>query len=370
MNELQGAVEAMLLPHGEEQPPAGAVLAVRRGRETTTAFGGHSQLADICGDLAADLPMTIDTAFDLASITKAFTTVSLLRLVSSGEVALDDELRRFVPTAGPAGTASIRSLLQHRSGLWEWWPLYMEATSPAGCFDYLDSLELRYEPGSGRHYSDLGFMYLGRVIEATTGLALDRAVAALVTEPLGLRSTRYASPLDDDVAAGSIGDSAERRMIATGVPYPVPRTLDDFSGWRTEVVRGQVNDGNAFHALAGVSGHAGLFSTVPDLLDLATALSDYRRHEELWSPAIAEQFFAEGPDEGQALGFRRYRMLLDGEPVDLIGHSGYTGGVIGFVPDRECAIVLATNRLHTRGETTDTDRLWSIALSAAERLGA
>ena len=359
---LAAGVGRMLTPSVAGSAPAGAILSIRSGEEVLTASSGSRELAAVSG-IAADLPITADTAFDLASITKVFTTVALMRLVSDGSVALDDPLGRYVPTAGAAARASIRSLLLHRAGLWEWWPLYMEARDPVAAHRWLDGMPLRYPPGEGRHYSDLGFMHLGRVVEAAAGMPLPEAIGELVTVPLGMPATRYGGAATGRVAAGSVGDVAEQRMIRTGEPYPVPYSVGDFDGWRTDVVRSAPNDGNAFHALGGVSGHAGLFSTVPDLLSLAAALASAR--DDLWSPAVAAEFFAQGPDAGQALGFRRYAMRLDGRNAVVVGHPGYTGSVIGFVPGRDLGVVLATNRLHTLGVPALTDRLWAIALEAA-----
>jgi CubicO group peptidase (beta-lactamase class C family) len=358
---LDSVLAEILTPAGQEPPPAGAILAVREGERTETAVAGHRELAALGG---RELPMTPDCSFDLASITKLFTTVALMRLVSDGSVSLDDDLGRFVPGT-VASRVSIRLLLQHRAGLWEWWPLYMEAAHPAAAFSYLDALPLRYRPNEGRHYSDLGFMMLGRVIETVSALPLAAAAERLVIEPLGLEHTRYARPVGDVVAAGSLGDSAEIGMIASGIPYPVPYSVHDFSRWRRDLVISEPNDGNAFHALGGISGHAGLFSTVPDLMALASALAVGR--DDLWSSTVADEFFASGPDAAQALGFRRYTMRLGGETVDVLGHPGYTGSVLGFVPGRGIAMVLATNRLHTSGTPATTDRLWSAALSGAGR---
>ncbi len=359
---LSAGVDRVLAPTAQEAAPAGAVLGVQTPDGTLLASGGLREAAALSGAVA-DLPMTRDTAFDLASITKAFTTVALMRLVSGGSLALDEPLGRFVPTADAAAGATIRSLLLHRAGLWEWWPLYMEAREPVGAHRWLDRMPLRYAPETGRRYSDLGFMHLGRVVEVIAGRPLQEAIDDLVTAPLGLMHTRYAHPSTSVVAAGSIGDSAERLMIETGEPYPVPYAVDDFDGWRRAVVRAEPNDGNAFHALGGVSGHAGLFSTVPDLLALGQALASPR--DDLWRPDVAAGFFAQGPDVGQALGFRRYTMSLDGRETAVVGHPGYTGSVLGFVPGRGVSVVLATNRLHTTGTPAVTDRLWGIARAAA-----
>ncbi|MCU1413371.1 MAG: beta-lactamase [Microbacteriaceae bacterium] len=356
---LDGAISEILEAHGAESPPAGAVLSVRRAGRLHEAVGGLRRSAELAG--GDDLPMTVDTALDLASISKLFTTAAIMRLVSGGQVGLDDELGRWVPSGGAATGASIRRLMLHRAGLWEWWPLYCEAHDRSGAHAFLDTLSLRYEPDSGRHYSDLGFMMLGRVVEAVVGAPLDRAVQELVLDPLALRSTRYRSPTAGPVAAGSLGDIAEQTMLETGEPYPVPYTVDDFTGWRTGVIESEPNDGNAFHALESVSGHAGIFSTVADLHSFAAALTG---RDDLWTPDTASEFFADGPDTGQALGFRSYTAVVDGEAVRLVGHSGYTGSVMAFAPDRELTVVLATNRLHTAGRPSTNDRLWATALGA------
>ena len=356
---LDAALRTIL---GREDSPAGAAIAVATRGRTVTAVAGARQLAGTEPGVDADEEMTLLTEHDLASITKAITTTVILRLVSDGSLSLDDTAHRLLPSVQAAGGATVRDLLQHRAGLWEWWPLYLAASGHDEAFAYLDRMPLRYAPCTTRHYSDLGFMLLGRIVEQVTGQPLDQAVVGLVLDPLGMSSTRYSAPVGHEVAASSFGDSAEMRMIETGVPYPVPYSVDDFAGWRRHPIVGEVNDGNAFHALGGISGHAGLFSSVGDLLLLGTALSS---DSDLWSPTVAEEFFREGPDAGQALGFRRYGIALDGETMAVIGHPGYTGSVLGFLPGRATAIVMATNRLHMHAVPVPAESMWSTALRAA-----
>ena len=123
-------------------------------------------------------------------------------------------------------------------------------------------------------------------------------------------------------------------MIDTGVPYPTPYRSDDFTSWRRSLVVGTVNDGNAFHMFAGISGHAGLFSTLADLVIFADTLANYEEHSDFWKPEVAREFFARGPDADQALGFRRYYVELGREHVTLVGHPGFVGCAVGFVPGR------------------------------------
>ncbi|SEG90488.1 CubicO group peptidase, beta-lactamase class C family [Nonomuraea solani] len=307
-------------------------------------------------DAAGDAPMTLDTYHDLASVTKVVaTTTMLMRLVSERLVDLDAPLSAYLSRSYEAIT--VRDLLLHRGGLWEWWPLYIQPQLPPP----------RYRPGRARHYSDLGFVLLGRIVAAVTGLRLDRALAELVTRPLGLTSTTYAGPAGAEVATSALDDRVEMTMLDTGRPYPVPYRSTDFAGWRTEPIAGQVADGNAHHAFGGVAGHAGLFSTVPDLLRYATALSRYEEYDHLWRPEVAREFFAPGPDPEQALGFRRYELDLAGESVTVLGHPGHVGCAVGFVPGRDVALALASNRLLVEGQPASTDLLWDDLLQATAR---
>ncbi|MEV0388378.1 serine hydrolase domain-containing protein [Nonomuraea sp. NPDC050643] len=335
------------------QAPAGLVMAARTPWFDLTECTGHRSVRWEDGERAGVAPMTLETFHDLASVTKVLaTTTMLMRLVSERLVDLDAPLSAYLARSYEAIT--VRDLLLHRGGLWEWWPLYIQPQLPPP----------RYRPGRARHYSDLGFVLLGRIVTAVTGLRLDRALAELVTRPLGLTSTTYARPAGAEVAMGALDDRVEMTMLDTGRPYPVPYRSTDFARWRTEAVIGQVADGNAHHAFDGVAGHAGLFSTVPDLLKYAGALSRYQEHDQLWRPEVAREFFAPGPDQEQALGFRRYELELQGETVTVLGHPGYVGCAVGFVPGRDIALALASNRLLVDGTPTPTDALWNDLLQA------
>jgi CubicO group peptidase (beta-lactamase class C family) len=331
-------------------------MAARTPWSDLTECTGHRTVRRVDGRLAGEAPMTLDTYHDLASVTKIVaTTTALIRLVSDRLVDLDAPLSAYLPRSYEAIT--VRDLLLHRGGLWEWWPLYIQPQLPPP----------RYRPGRARRYSDLGFILLGRIIAAATGLRLDRAVAELVTRPLGLTRTTYARPTGAEVAMSALDDRAEMAMLDTGRPYPIPYRSTDFDRWRREPVLGQVADGNAYHALDGVAGHAGLFSTVPDLLKYCLALSRYEEHDRLWRPEVAREFFAPGPDPEQALGFRRYTLELAGETVTVLGHPGHVGCAIGFVPGRDAALVLASNRLLAEGEPAPVEDLWHDLLRATAR---
>ncbi|MFJ6532877.1 serine hydrolase domain-containing protein [Microbacterium sp. NPDC091662] len=348
------AVAAVL---ATDSAPRGAVAGVVTDAGRDIAAGG---LADLAGTA-----MTTETAFDIASVSKvAATTTAILRLVSRGDLGFDDPVDRFVPDTACAPGTTVRHLLQHRAGLWEWQPLYLDRTR-ADAFAVADALPLRYGLDQGRHYSDLGFMLLGRIIAAVTGLPLDAAVHELVTAPLGLDRTGY-GPVAPPVASSAVGDVAERRMVATGEPYPILTTTRHFA-WREDEITGVANDGNCFHALDGIAGHAGIFSTADDLLTLGAALATPERHPELWDPVAVAELFRDGPDAGQALGWRSETVAVSGRPSLMVWHPGYTGCALGVVPATAttpgAAAVLLTNRLFA-ATPAPTDRLWRAALPA------
>jgi CubicO group peptidase (beta-lactamase class C family) len=254
--------------------------------------------------------------------------------------------------------------MRHRAGLWEWQPLYLARTPDgdrADPFEALAALPLRYAADDRRAYSDLGFILLGRVVEEVTGMSLARAVSELVTLPIGLSETGY-GPVTGDVAASAPDDGIEQEMIRTESPYPVLYATEDVA-WRSYELVGEVNDGNCYRALGGISGHAGIFSTATDLLRLGRSLASAAERDDLWRPDVTSQIFAEGPDAGQALGWRTMPIQMDGQRRAMLWHPGFTGCGIGLVPGTGVAVVMLSNRL-VSPEPLPTALLWSTALES------
>jgi CubicO group peptidase (beta-lactamase class C family) len=260
-----------------------------------------------------------EASFDVASLTKvAVTAPSIMTLVDAGALALDAPVRHWYPAVDPAVT--VRDLLEHQGGLWEWWPLYVTgARDRDAALALAASLPARYPVRSGRHYSDLGFMLLGGIVEEVSG----RPLAA----PCGVTA---GPPVPT-----SRGDGYERRMVETGTPYPVTADAASFGGWRERLLVGEINDGNAYHAFGGLAGHAGLFATAGDLTRLGSALLDSLAGDGPWSARVAEEFFRPGRDPEQALGWR-----VRGP---LVWHGGFTGTRFGLLPRAGLVLVLLTN---------------------------
>ena len=347
------------------------MLAVSCGGLIDYRAAGLAQAFDDVRPLLAPLPFTLDTRTDLGSVTKILATATaLMALAAAGEVSLEHTLGEILPWTGgaPCASATLTQLLEHRAGLWEWWPLYLTTLEPDAALRLAAARPLRYPPDDRRHYSDLGFQLLGAVVSHVADRPLDDAVHELVLAPLGLRETRFGRPdRAGPVAASATGDWIERRMIQTGEPYPVAGEVDAFTGWRSHVLVGEVNDGNAFHALGSVAGHAGLFSTARDLLHFGDALLRCLAGAGEIPAATVRRFLTPGGDPAQGLGFRRWETSAG----EAWGHTGFPGVAVAIVPALDATVAMITNRLHVTGSPRSTEPMWQLALRAAcEHCGA
>ena len=366
---------ARLVGRAPDQGPTGAVLAVAGARGAVEELAvGARQTHDAGGRLADPPPVTPATRFDVGSVTKvAVTTALLMVLRGRGLLDLDAPVATWLPAFRGDGKqqVTVRDLLLHRGGLWEWRPVYVHAGDRDAALAFVQRLPLRSPPGSVRRYSDLGFMLLGAVVERLGGAPLEVLAHRLVFAPLGMVASGYrrrgapatppAPPPDPaGFAATSRGDAYERAMVASGEPYPVTEDPDAFAGWRAHVLCGEANDGNAFHAFGGVAGHAGLFTTAADLCRFGLALLGLGEHESPWPPAVAREFLTDGPDPGQALGFR----TATAGGLRLAGHGGFPGAELAVVPERGLAVALLSNRLHPQSTPVPIEPAWRAILDA------
>jgi serine-type D-Ala-D-Ala carboxypeptidase len=342
VSELAGHVENLLSMGAPGAHPAGAVVGVRTATGASVEARGWAVLP---GPDSPGVPMSPGILLDLASVTKvASTTVLVMRLVADGEVRLDDAVRTFLPAFDGEGKADItlRHLLTHTAGLRAWWPLYLETTDRDAAVDRAQKLPLATAAGSTWLYSDLGLILAGAVVERVTALDLAAAYRTVIAEPLGLTSG-YGPVAAERAATSADSDAYEYRMVETGVPYPVPFAADQFTGWRDRPLRGEANDGNAAHALGGVAGHAGLFSSVDDLLTLGAAV----RGGEFIASDVLDAFAAPTPvQSGQAVGFRRAVIEVGGEAITVLRHGGFTGTSFAFALEKELVVAGAATRLY------------------------
>ena len=196
-------------------------------------------------------PMTVDTIFDLASLTKCVaTTTSVMQLISEGRVRLNDPVAAYLPEFKQNGKEDItvRELLTHFSGL----PPDLDLKSPwqgrNAAFAWPCRQSPIYPPGTRFFYSDINFETLGFLVEKVSGMTLNEYASEKIFAPLGMKTTRFLPPAD-------------------WTPRIAPTQYDE----QGKMLRGVVHDPTA-RRMGGVAGHAGLFSTADDLSIFAQAL--------------------------------------------------------------------------------------------------
>ena len=309
---------------------------------------GFAQLNDFAGHrLVSPRAMRTGTMFDLASVTKVLaTTMAMMMLVNRGAVDLDAPVYRYLPDFRGAHLDSItvRQLLQHSSGLVQWQPLYYHASNTAETYAVIRNMPLEWGVGEARHYSDLGFMLLGDIVEGVTRQRLDAFVVQNLYQPLGLLSTTFDPKANGftDFAATESGNVYEKHMVydsTFGYRYRGDPTA--WNGWRSYVLNGEVDDGNAFYANGGVAGHAGLFSTAADvrvLLDLLDNRGSYGRRQFIRADVV--DTFLTLDKYQNYLGWQAVSYL----PPGSFSHTGFTGTFVAGVPKYRLSIVLLTNR--------------------------
>ncbi len=297
-------------------------------------------------------PMTLDTIFDLASLTKVIATApAVMRLVERGQVRLNDPVVRHLPEFARNGKADItvRQLLTHFSGLPDEldrrlkWQGYAEAVHAA----YDSSLVA--PPGARFIYSDVNFIVLGELVARVSGMPLDKYVEKNFYSPLGMTTTRFLPPAD------------WRPRIA-------PTEYDEHG----TMMRGVVHDPTA-RRMGGVAGHAGLFSTADDLALFAQALLDRKLLAPLTiekmttpqQPANATVLRGLGWDIDSPFSSVRGELL----PVGSYGHTGYTGTSLWIDPVTDTYIILLSNAVHPHSGNNIMVSLRSrVATAVAEAL--
>ena len=297
--------------------------------------------------LANPRPMRISTEFDLASVTKVMaTTFAVMLLVDRGQIDVDAPVYRYLPDfrGRHLDSITVRHLLQHSSGLVQWQPLYYHAATSAQTYTAIRNMPLAWGVGEARHYSDLGFMLLGYIVEHVSRTPLDVFVSQNLYQPLGLRNTTF-NPKKigiADFAATEQGNVYEKHMVyGPNFGYGYKGDPMSWNAWRDHVLVGEVDDGNSFYANGGVAGHAGLFSTGAELrvlLDLLKNRGTYGGHSYI-RPGVIDRFLT-ADKYGHYLGWQ----VAAGMPEGSFAHTGFTGTYVLGVPKYKLSLVLLTNR--------------------------
>ena len=301
------------------------------GATIAVGYGDSVVLLAAVGHYGADdkRPVTPETIYDLASLTKVIgLTTAAMMLVDSGKLDLDGPVQRYVPAFQGTNKerVTIKHLLTHSSGMPAWRPLYAEAKTREEALALVDTTTLLKQPGDTFVYSDLGAITLTQAVEAITGQRLNDFLDARLFGPLGMTSTGFLPP-----------ESWRDRIAPT----------ENDTVFRHRLLRGEVHDENAGR-LGGVSGHAGLFSTAPDLAVFAEWLLRLRRIDSLH---VRDFTHRQGipPGSSRALGWDTPSELSSAGTKmgpNAFGHTGFTGTSIWFDPDRNLFIILLTNRVN------------------------
>ena len=331
---IMGAIEA-------RQTPGAVALVVRKGRVVyRKAFG----------DRAVEPrrePMTLDTVFDLASLTKVVATAtSIMILVERGQLSLADPVALYIPEFGRFGKekVTVEQLLTHRAGFVADNELADYVGKTIKPLEKIYELQPAYEPGTRFVYSDVGYMVAAELVRRVSGKPLNQFAEENIFVPLGMKETGFLP--------------AARSRIA-------PTEMRE-GRW----MRGEVHDPRAYE-LGGVAGHAGLFSTADDLAAFcqmilnkgeyagARILAPYTIERMVSAHSLpTSQMRGIGWDVNTSFSSNRGDLF----PVGTFGHTGYTGTSIWIDPMSETFVVLLTNRVHPTGRG-DVTRLRSLVAS-------
>jgi uncharacterized protein YbbC (DUF1343 family) len=322
---LDSVIEASIQNH---EIPGAVLLVGHRGRVIYRKAFGQRSLEPTRS------AMTVDTIFDIASLTKVVATnTAIMQLLDQGKVRLNDPVVKHLPEFAQNGKADItvRDLLTHYSGLEPDFDLNPPWTGrDAGYALALSSTPIA-PPETRFIYSDTNFIVLGIIVERVSGLSLDSYCAQNVFTPLGMTHTRFRPPPE-------------------WLSQIAPTEYDEHG----QMLHGVVHDPRA-RRMGGVAGHAGLFSTADDLAKFAQSLLDgggpvlsplaVQKMTSPQQPANATTLRGLGWDIDSPLSSNRGELL----PVGSFGHTGFTGTSLWIDPTTQTYIILLTNAVHPRG---------------------
>jgi CubicO group peptidase (beta-lactamase class C family) len=358
--ELIGKIDSILQSQVNLDKIPGAVIEIKKADHIIYKHAyGYAQKYDYNHKLLnPPEAMTVNHLFDIASLTKVIgTTTSIMLLVDRGLLKVDDPVSRYIKAFNTPEKKdiTIKHLLTHTAGLYEWYPLYYRASDKNQSYKIIEELPLMFRLGANRRYSDLGFVLLGEIVEIISGMPLEIFMQQNIFLPLHMNNTTY-NPLKTGtykkIAATSPGNPYEKRMVYDSTLGFKIKEINpvQWNGWRTYTLRGEVNDGNAWYANGGISGAAGLFSTVEDLQKLVDMLINNGKAGQL--EFLSEKtitFFLTKDKFGNGLGWMMdpENSFMKNGPAGTFGHTGFTGTSISVVPKYDLSISLLINRQNT-----------------------
>jgi CubicO group peptidase (beta-lactamase class C family) len=357
---LISAIDSILQSQVNLDKIPGAVIEIKKGEQIIYEHAfGYAQKYDYYHHLFnPPEKMTTGHLFDIASLTKVIgTTTSIMLLVDRGLLKVDDPVYRYIKAFDTPGKReiTIRHLLTHTAGLYEWYPLYYRASNKEESYKLIGELPLMFPVGAQRRYSDLGFVILGEIVEIVSGLPLEKFEKQNIFLPLQMNNTTY-NPLSTGnfkkIAATSQGNPYEKRMVYDSSLGFKIKEIDPslWNGWRTYTLRGEVNDGNAWYANGGISGAAGLFSTVDDLQKMVDMLINKGKTGSLQfisEKTIATFLTQDKFNNGLGWMMDPDNSFMKNSPEGSFGHTGFTGTSISVIPKYNISVILLINRQNT-----------------------
>ncbi|HJT31563.1 MAG TPA: serine hydrolase domain-containing protein [Pirellulales bacterium] len=344
--EIDGAIDEALV---NKQMPGCVVLIARQGKIVLLKAYGQRSLEP------AETPMTCDTVFDLASLTKPIATAtSVMLLVEQGRLTLDEPAAKYLPEFGQKGKAAItvRQLLTHRSGLIADNPIEDFAAGPDQAIQKIFAAKPPHEPASTFVYADVGFIVLGELVRRVSGEGVHQFMAQRVFGPLGMSETGYLPPEE-----------------LRGRAAPTERRNDRW-------IQGEVHDPRAY-ALGGVAGHAGLFSTAEDLAIYAQMLLGRGEYAGVCvlAPETVDTMLTAQTVPGGGLRTLGWDMKTgyssnrgEGFSARAVGHGGFTGTALWIDPELELTVIFLSNRVHPDGKGNVNRLAGRIGTLAAEAI--
>ncbi|KAF5383292.1 hypothetical protein D9615_005025 [Tricholomella constricta] len=305
-----------------------------------------------------------DTIYDMASLTKMFTTIAAMQQLDAGGIKLDATVATYLPDFAGNGKedVTILQLLTHTSGfdadpvpgLWIGWPTYEERKKA------IIATELINVPGTKYKYSDLNYMALQFVLEEVTALPLDELIRDRFTAPLGMNDTWY------NRGNEKLDEALLRRVAVT--EYQIA-ALGAQEPQREQPVWGTVHDENAW-SLNGVAGHAGLFSTAGDLAIFCQMILNNGTYNgvRVLQPSTVDLIFhnynARFPGNAHGLGFELNEYYWAGpmQSLQTAGHTGYTGTTMAIDRPSNTFFLFLSHRVHPT-------RTWSNVNIVREMVG-
>lgn len=320
---IQQAIEDSVFP--------GAQIAVVKNGELIASRGFGRQTYN-----PGSAPITTETIYDIASVTKvAATTIVAMNLVERNVIKLDIPIVSYLPQYIGNGkdSVTIRHLLTHSAGLKDWTELWKVARTKQEAINYICKMPLEYTPGDSMIYSDLGIILSGAIFETVTGKSIDQLAQELIYRYLDTQTMFYNPPADllPRIAPTEIGGSMNRGLI-----------------------HGTVHDENTFF-MGGVSTHAGLFAMAEDLAIMAQMLLNggIYNHHRFFSPMTvkvwtARQYITEESSRGLGWDTPSDENSSAGDYFSpgSFGHLGFTGTSLWIDPNRQIAVILLSNRVH------------------------